>query len=73
MQIPKSFTLVQGRCLMDPNFSHFGETIKWISLLEDAKTDFEQRCENEFTSGILTLDCTFWKKKDLAPGRCVAG
>ena len=25
--VPKSLTLVQGRCLMDPTFSHFGEKI----------------------------------------------
>ena len=39
--------------------THFGEKIIRISPALSKNADFEYRCENEFASGILTLDRTF--------------
>ena len=60
---PESLPVMEGRCLMDPTFEHFGEKIIRISPALSKNADFEYRCENEFASGILTLDRTFCIKK----------
>ena len=77
---PESPTLKQGRCLMDPTFSHFGEKLIHLACSKTIEIHFFKQ-KHKFRVEVRKwlyerhqrLIALFAKQMDLAAGRCVAG